>query len=82
MIFKPNYEKVVIHILKKISAGVYINKDTLIGKELYIDSMGWIQFLIQIEKKLNHHFAPDFLAKQNYETVGELIRGIQAHCEK
>ncbi|ACL75979.1 phosphopantetheine-binding protein [Ruminiclostridium cellulolyticum] len=77
MIFKINYEKVIINTLKEIASDKNINKDTIILKDIYIDSMGWLQFLIKLEKKLKCTFEPDFLAKGKYETVEDLINGIK-----
>ncbi|HOV25698.1 acyl carrier protein [Acetivibrio straminisolvens] len=81
MIFKSNYEKVVISILKEIASDENINKDTNIQKDIYIDSMGWLQFLIKLEKKLKCNIEPNFLAKGNYETVEDLVNGIKSYID-
>ena len=81
MIFKSNYEKVIINTLKEIASDKNINKDTIIQKDVYIDSMGWLQFLIKLEKKLKCAFEPDFLAKGKYETVDDLINGVKGYID-
>ncbi len=81
MIFKSNYEKVIINTLKEIASDKNINKDTIIQKDVYIDSMGWLQFLIKLEKKLKCTFEPNFLAQGKYETVDDLINGIKSYID-
>jgi acyl carrier protein len=81
MIFKNNYEKVIINTLKEIASDKNINKATIFQKDVYIDSMGWLQFLIKLEKKLKCAFEPNFLAKGKYETVDDLINGIKSYID-
>ncbi|MCL2151402.1 MAG: phosphopantetheine-binding protein [Oscillospiraceae bacterium] len=76
MILKSNYAKAIINALKEVTSNDSISKDTDIQKDIYIDSMGWIQFLIKLEKKFKYSFEPGFLSKEKYETVNDLINCI------
>ncbi len=65
-------------IQKKYNIDESVNIDTLnYVEEGYIDSLGIIQFIAEIEDKFNIEFSDEEIMTNEFRIVGELIRLIE-----
>ena len=50
-------------------------------EEGYMDSIGLLQFIVQLEDEFNIHFTDDELASKEFKTVGRLIAMVEKKME-
>jgi len=73
----------VCQCIQKYSANKQCLVDTQMKLEqIALDSIAFIQVIIELEEIFNFEFEDEMLAYESYESVADIVNYIESRCEK